>query len=328
MPRPVRLLLRLLGGLCALLGSTLLVLHYVPALHDSGTLCVLAASFIPYGALAWLGAAALVAAATTGRPRLLLVGATVTALGFQAAPLIHYLPHSAPTASNRVVRVLSINLNFGKVDASSLAGVIERERPDVIVLLEVQQPILDALDASGHLADFRYRLGNVPPGYASAGFESDEGTFVLSRTPMTELEKLPTPNGQYVVSVQRPNGDVTLIAARPRNALLGMRGWLGDHELLAAAASRHLQQPLIVVGDFNATLEHSTMRRLTALGLTDAADASGRGWLPTYPAGRAIPPMIAIDHLLTNAALTSTDARAFDLPGSDHLGLVVDVAYR
>jgi endonuclease/exonuclease/phosphatase family metal-dependent hydrolase len=81
--------------------------------------------------------------------------------------------------------------------------------------------------------------------------------------------------------------------------------------------------PVVVGGDFNATTSMVQFRRLLTGGYADAADQAGAGLTPTYPANRLVP-LIAIDHVLTRAAV----ARSVDsvrLPGSDHRGLLVTV---
>lgn len=317
-----------LATACAAAGSLWMILDRLPNLQYTRVQIAKFAAFVPYGVLAWLLAAALFLSLGRRWFRLLALPCAV-ALAVQASWLTPYLPHAAPTASGSPLRLLSVNVNFGKADPDQLADRLRSERPDVVVLLEIQQPLLDALAADGVAADYPYSVGNVPPGWSAVGHESDEGTLVLSRTPVRELERLPTPNGQYVVSVERSGGPVTVIAARPRNVLLGMAGWRGDSAEVARAASAHPHEPLVVAGDFNAVREHATMRPLAALGLRDAAEESGAGWVPTYPSNdEALPPLITIDHILVGDKVTATALRSFPLFGTDHRGLVADLVVK
>jgi hypothetical protein len=52
----------------------------------------------------------------------------------------------------------------------------------------------------------------------------------------------------------------------------------------------------------------------------------GAGWLPTYPANRVIPPLLPIDHILLNRFLTATSLTSFDVDGTDHRGLLAQIA--
>jgi hypothetical protein len=55
----------------------------------------------------------------------------------------------------------------------------------------------------------------------------------------------------------------------------------------------------VVTGDLNATRDHGPFRHLLDAGLTDAADAQGsRAWPGmTWPADRAFPPVMRLDHV-------------------------------
>ena len=65
-------------------------------------------------------------------------------------------------------------------------------------------------------------------------------------------------------------------------------------------------------------------RRLVHRRLALGAEQSGAGYLASYPTDRWFPPVIAIDHVLTNHA-SATSASTLSLPGSDHRGLLVHV---
>jgi len=323
-PSAPRIAALVAATLSAVAGTMLVVLYLWPSLQEYRGGLVLLAAFIPYGVIAW--AIATLGFAVGGRRRLVraLALPCLASLLLQVSWTAPYWPHAAPTASGDPMRILSLNVNFGKADPSGLTAVLAAERPDVVVLLEIQVPLVESLAKTGALDAFPYRVGNAPAGYVANGFESDEGTYVLSRTPLAQLERLPTPNGQYVLRVQRPGGYVTLIAARPRNVLLGMAGWVDDYATLTEAAGRYRTDRLVVAGDLNATRELEPFRRLLGVGLTDAAAQSGAGWLPTYPAD-AIAPLIAIDHVLCNPRVTARTLRAFRVGGTDHLGLVADL---
>ena len=81
-----------------------------------------------------------------------------------------------------------------------------------------------------------------------------------------------------------------------------------------------------MAGDFNAVAEQGPMQQLHRLGLRSATDLAGAGWLPTYPAGGRLPPLLPIDHVLVNERLTATSVAAFTVPGTDHRGLLASIA--
>ncbi len=82
---------------------------------------------------------------------------------------------------------------------------------------------------------------------------------------------------------------------------------------------------VIVAADMNSTTDMRPFRALLGNGYRDAAEQSGTGFRPTFPADSWLPPFIAIDHILTRNC-TATSLRTLTIPGSDHRGLVVTIA--
>ena len=81
---------------------------------------------------------------------------------------------------------------------------------------------------------------------------------------------------------------------------------------------------VIVAGDLNSTIDTRPFRALLRNGYRDAAEQSGAGIKPTFPADWRLPPFVAIDHVLTRGC-TATSLRTIKIPGSDHRGLVATV---
>ncbi len=90
---------------------------------------------------------------------------------------------------------------------------------------------------------------------------------------------------------------------------------------------RTVDQPAVVLGDFNADRDHAPFRGLLDTGLRDAHDERGRGLARTFPAGL---PVLQLDHVLvrdgSGARLVVRDVREVRLPGSDHKTVVADLA--
>lgn len=73
----------------------------------------------------------------------------------------------------------------------------------------------------------------------------------------------------------------------------------------------------LLIGDFNATLDNSSLRDLLDRGYVDAADATGDGLSPTWPQ-RLLPPPVTIDHVVVDERVEVLETEAAELPGSDH----------
>lgn len=310
----------------ALAGLALLLLVLAPDLQARHQLLAMATSFAPYGWVCWL-VAVLVGLASTRRR--LVVLPLVVGLAVHSFLLLPYLPGapSAVAGQRATVGVLELNLRFGLANTDKLAAEIDRRRPDVVVLAEVTDSTLKALNTKAWRTRMPYRLGTADAdadpatGYGGAG-----GTMVLSRFALTDLGRAQdTAFTNIAARVAMPEHPFVIVGAHPANPEHGLSRWLQDGQSLAQLASAHTGEPMVVAGDLNATAEHLTLRELKArAGLTDTA--TGRGWHPTFPADTWYPPLIQIDHVLVSSAFTPTGLDTFTVPGADHRGLMVQLA--
>ena len=91
--------------------------------------------------------------------------------------------------------------------------------------------------------------------------------------------------------------------------------------------------PDLVVGDFNATPDHSPMRALADAGYRAVAELANEGWQPTWPAngifrvhGLPLPRFAPIDHVLVGERLAALGSSTVALDGTDHRAVVAEVA--
>lgn len=143
--------------------------------------------------------------------------------------------------------------------------------------------------------------------------------MVFARQPLVELDSPSLSDPSQAVRVVGPGGDATIVAVHVANPRLRFAEWRSDHAALEGFAAGHRDGAILVVGDLNALREHEPLRRLRDLGLEDAAEQSGAGWLPTFPAqrlydplsGLSYPALIAIDHVLVGRGLKAASAATF-----------------
>jgi endonuclease/exonuclease/phosphatase (EEP) superfamily protein YafD len=83
----------------------------------------------------------------------------------------------------------------------------------------------------------------------------------------------------------------------------------------------------VLLGDFNATLDHAPMRALLAAGLVDAHAELGRGWAPTWPVNGRLPPLIQLDHILHGRGLAAVSAGEHTIAGTDHRVVYAELAF-
>lgn len=322
---PARKFWLAVSTLFALAGALLLALALAPGLQSRHQWLAMAASFAPYGWLCWLLAVLIGLVATRGRARWAVLP---LALGLTAHSLVllPYLPGTTAALAGQgaTVGVLELNLRFGLADLDELGAEIDRVRPDVVVLTEVTRASQKVFGHRAWRERLPYRLGSSGADFDTSTWIGDaEGTMVLSRVRLTELDRAPgTAFTNLAVRVELPGHPFVLVAAHPANPEHDLSRWLQDGQALAQLAADHDDKPLVVAGDLNATADHLTLRELQARAhLSDTA--TGHGWHPTYPADRWYPPLIQIDHVLTSAEFSLISFDTFRVAGTDHLGLTV-----
>lgn len=238
--------------------------------------------------------------------------------------------NAAQATDNRgQLTVMTFNVNYRNQDTAAIAHLIRSERPDIIALQEVTEPVILAL-AETLAAEYPYAL-------IDEGVETLQG--VLSRYP---LQYQPPPSSDYQgrilrASIETPAGPVSLWNIHPKVALK-QTGWHLQRTTLTAVAKEVASAtgPVIVLGDFNTTDQTETYR-LLANHLTDAHRVAGRGLGFSFPARTKIPdswryiaglptfgPLVRIDLVLVSPHFIPQSSRVVPRSaGSDHLPLIV-----
>ena len=228
-----------------------------------------------------------------------------------------------PPPGGTPLTVLSFNAFEGQADVDALAEVIRRERPDLVVLPEAGER-------------FRTRIAALVPGYRSwtnvpARAADVRGIVVLASpragdvTARTISDAPGTPTDTRYPWAEVTGGilgPVHLGAVHVVSIVPGWIGyWPGELELLQRWCSRPGGGSL-VVGDFNATPDHSAFRSGTQ-GCADAATERGESLTSTWNAGWPRAVGAQIDHVLTSGGPRARDVTVLDVPGSDHRALLV-----
>ncbi|MFG2824604.1 endonuclease/exonuclease/phosphatase family protein [Kitasatospora sp. NPDC048365] len=281
---------------------------------DDGTVLALPIVVLPYVALATLVVLALLLALRCWRTGALALLLVVLQLWWIVPRLVS---DSVPAAAPRL-RVATSNAYLGQVSPKSLVDLVREQRVDVLAVEELSTSAADALDRAG----IRELL---PHREKPAGTD----TALYSRLPITSAADpaWPTTN----ITVDLAGHPVQLVAVHTYYPLGDARRWAeGLHDLRKAAPGR--TRDAVLLGDFNATLDHSPMRDLIATGLADTAADLGHGLAPTWPEDNAdfpyLPPLIQIDHVLHGPALTAVAISEHTLPRSDHRAVVAELALR
>lgn len=286
---------------------------------------VWAVAFTPYALPMYAVALALLvgyAVRTRRAASWVAVAAVLGLLALHASWLAPQLVGDRPTAAADAtpVRVLTANVWHGQVGGGRVVRAGRVEEADVLVLEEVRPKELGVMDNFGIADTWPYRAGTTSVELS--------GTMVFSRYPLRDIEQLPTRLGCWRVTVDTPDGPWRLLAVHASSPV-GPSAWADDHATILAAAG----EADLVVGDLNATADHRPLQRLADAGFRDAAEMTNAGWQPTWPRtgayrllGLPVPPLVQIDHVLLRPRLVATRTETVVLDGSDHLGVVADVA--
>jgi endonuclease/exonuclease/phosphatase (EEP) superfamily protein YafD len=282
---------------------------------ESGVLLVPLVSFTPYftgAALLMLGLAGL----ARSRAAIAVMLAVCVCLLWAVAPRAI---GGTSSAAGRPLRVLTANLNGGRGDAATIVDLVRRLNVDVLSLQELTWSERDRLTEAGLDAVLPYNV-TKPETWGPVG------SGVYSRHPLRERTGVFQPVGHHmpVAEVSLPGGQaIEVVVVHPVAPVPStVPEWEAGVATLPPAPTTG--EPRILAGDFNATLDHAVFRRLLGTGYTDAAAATGNGLVPTWPM-RRIPPLVAIDHVLTDGRAHAVDAHIYDLPGSDHRALFADL---
>jgi endonuclease/exonuclease/phosphatase (EEP) superfamily protein YafD len=216
------------------------------------------------------------------------------------------------------LRVASLNVLHGNRDTDRIRRFVRESGADVLLLIEVDRELLAALEPE--LRGFEHRL-EVP--------RADPfGIALYARVPMQAMRddelspsRLPAIAAELKVGASR----VRLVGLHPPPPITAANALERDQmiaeavEFLCASDAEG-----ILLGDLNTTPWAASLDRLAfSRGLRDARH--GQGVLATWPADSRLL-RIPIDHCLLRGAWRVVDMRVGEPCGSDHLGLIVDLA--
>lgn len=267
-------------------------------------------------------AAALVLALVS-RTRWTIATASVL-LVVQAWWLLPLLTSQTPRGDRPLV-IASSNIRFGDGSADELVALVRDHDVDVLVVLELTPEAMRRLERAGLDTLLPQRFAEPAPGV--------QGTGIWSRLPLSATGEEPgffSRTLRAYVTVDPGSGTgVNLIAAHPvAPGVEDNSVWRDEHARLLDIVESG-PDATALVGDLNATRDHAVVRRYEAQGYIDAADQAGAGFVPTFPVGRSIPPVVAIDHVLMRSTTYIADTfEAVDITDTDHRAIVATYRFR
>ena len=273
-------------------------------------------SFTPQAAAgAWLSALLL-------RGKGPAAAAAVAGAALTAAVGPRAIPSRQPAAAGPALRVLTANLLVGRAAADALVQLACRKRADVLFVQELTDEAAAGLQRAG-LGDLLPRRVTQPMAYGTRGsgiyarFPLSERPAPPPMSPARCTARLALASGQFV--------DLACIhTASPKPPWSPPAAALWRRQL--SALPQPGDTPLILAGDFNATLDHAQFRRLLRLGYVDAASQAGNGLVATWgPRPHRRLTLLAIDHILIDRRCSVLTTSVHRLTGSDHRALYAEL---
>jgi endonuclease/exonuclease/phosphatase family metal-dependent hydrolase len=220
--------------------------------------------------------------------------------------------HEAAGADGPELRVLSANLKLGFADPQAVVDLVAENEIDVLCVQELTVEMLGGLVRAG--------LFELVPHRVAAPDATSHGSAIMARYPLRERPSVEPPGYPFVM----PRAAVAVPGASPVEAVsvhpvppTGPDAVATWEEGLDALPETGTGPLTLLIGDFNATLDHREFREVVDRGYVDAGDATGGGLAPTWPE-RLARPGVTIDHVLADERVAITDYEVHDLPGSDH----------
>lgn len=237
----------------------------------------------------------------------------------------------AMAASSVGLRLYALNVGDAVAKWPSVAAEIERLKPDVVALEELNPDMAAGLVET---------LGERYPHRAVFAL-GVAGRGLLSRFPIVE-SGLVEGDGERgilecVLEVEGRRLRVHVVHLSLMSALWGIQEATSRDLLVSVArlkrAAAEEGTPGLLVGDFNSTESSGLYRRLLGLGLVDGYRQGGAGFAFSFPVDYRYPyirvPMcVRIDHLFLTAGLSVKKAQLGPDAGSDHLPLQAEVWLR
>ena len=215
------------------------------------------------------------------------------------------------------IRLASVNLLYGNDRVANVAAGLRSSSPDVIVFVEYTPEHQATLQSSELASAYPHRIERPLP---RAG-----GIAVWSRAPVEADDPLDTDLASIDALLDTADGPVRIVAVHVPTPVFDFAAWRHDLRLIEGIG-RTTDLPTVVVGDLNASYWHPAFRDLLDAGFVDAHIATGHGFATSWPTNRPFPPFVQLDHALTTDGLAPLDVDNFDLPGSDHHGILATLA--
>jgi endonuclease/exonuclease/phosphatase family metal-dependent hydrolase len=229
------------------------------------------------------------------------------------------IPRPQPAARGPALRVLTVNLYFGRAAAEVIVAQVRETGADVLFLQELTEDAVTRLKQAG--------LDDLLPHSHLELWGGSDGSGIYSRFPLSDGPSVaPAHKAQPTALLELPGGGaVELVCVHP--VAPGLRRWGGAarwrEELGQLPAPTDL--PRVLAGDFNATLDHAAFRGVLRRGYADAALLTGQALTPTWGMPGHPRAVLTLDHVLVDRSCAVRDYSVSLVPGTDHRAVYAEI---
>ncbi|MFR0569012.1 endonuclease/exonuclease/phosphatase family protein [Bifidobacterium apri] len=234
--------------------------------------------------------------------------------------------------SGKPIHAMTLNCRYGRANAADIVRLVREQHIDVLALEELTPALLDRLAREGLDVLLPYCQQGVSHNDDNGGFNAiwSRAKPMARTATFLNIHAADVPAVSIGVDAQDTSDGstaraVTVAAAHTKSPMRGCREWSYGVRALDAIATS--PEPVVVLGDLNACLDHRCLRDVLATGVHDASLDVAHGPTLTYPSW--VPwPRIELDHALANSGVVFHSAQAITVRDTDHRALLVTLSVR
>lgn len=233
------------------------------------------------------------------------------------------------------LKVMTLNAWKGQADAAEVVRLVRDNGVGLLAVQELSPALERRLDAEG--------LGGLLPHRISRSRDGAGGGAVYSSRPLVPVDSVDgsafhMPTVQVELDAGGRPASLTVTNVHTKAPVWGRAGqWRSELATLGRLAAR--PGNVLMLGDFNATLDHAEFRQMlegsagagtggTGSGgpLVDAGAAGLARLVPTWPMAGPPLPGVVIDHIVTGPQVPSRDYSVLPVAASDHAAVLATLS--
>lgn len=233
------------------------------------------------------------------------------------------------------LKVMTLNAWKGQADAAEVVRLVRENGVGLLAVQELSPALERRLDAEGLGALLPHRISRTRDGAGGGGVYSSRPIVAVDSVSGSAFHM---PTVQLELDAGGRTASLTVTNVHTKAPVWGRAGqWRSELAALGRLAAR--PGNALLLGDFNATLDHAEFRQIlegpagagtdgTGFGgpLVDAGAAALARLVPTWPMDGPPLPGVVIDHIVTGPQVRSRGYSVLPVAGSDHAAVLATLS--